>query len=43
MLDDLFDLSPHEKVLTFYFTMCTIMSSTILQSLGLLVALKTFI
>jgi hypothetical protein len=43
MLDDLFDPSPFEKVLTFYFTMCTIMSSIILQSLGLLVALKNFI
>jgi uncharacterized membrane protein len=43
MLDDLFDLSPHEKVLTVYFTMCTIMSSTILQSLRLLVAPENFI
>jgi hypothetical protein len=43
MLDDLCDLSPYEKVLTFYFAMCTIMSYIILQSLGILVALRNFI
>jgi hypothetical protein len=43
MLDDLCDLSSYEKVLTLYFTMCTIMSNIILQSFRLLVALMNFI
>jgi hypothetical protein len=43
MLDDLCDLSPYEKGLTFYFTICTIMFNIILQRLGLLVALMNFI